>query len=142
MEKKRNQLFILGTYGCGNRGDEAILASIVSCFQDDDIWITNGRYDDMRKYFPVKTVRCRLAEGKITLSVFLSILFHSFHQLHRILRADTFFWQWVAQLFGKKLCHTFLNKLEQLVATIKSVKDMPYLNAKESTTRAELKCHA
>jgi polysaccharide pyruvyl transferase WcaK-like protein len=148
------RLFILGTYGCGNRGDEAILESVVRYFQDADIWITNGKCDDMRKYLPVRTVRCRLAEGKITPSVFFSILFHSFHQLYRILCSDAliygggssihdltpynlvymFFWQWVAQHFGKKvfylgmgigpiatergkkLCRKFLSKADGLYA--------------------------
>lgn len=123
---KKHKIFILGSYGCKNRGDEAILSSIINALEDiGDITVANGKFDDMKKYFDVETVSCRLSEGKITLELFVKMLIDSIHQLKIVLKSDMliygggssihdltpynlvymFFWQWVAQLFKKRVCY-------------------------------------
>lgn len=60
---KRKQLFIFGAYGCGNKGDDAILQAISNHFSDCDLVATTGAYEDIASVLPVKSVRCRLNEG-------------------------------------------------------------------------------
>ncbi len=123
---KKHKIFILGSYGCNNRGDEAILSSIIYALEDvGDITVANGKFDDMKKYFDVETISCRLSEGKITLELFFKMVVDSIRQLKVIIMSDMliygggssihdltpynlvymFFWQWIAQLFKKRVCY-------------------------------------
>ncbi len=123
---KRRKIFILGSYGCNNRGDEAILSSIINALEDiGDITVANGKFDDMKKYFNVETISCRLSEGKITLKLFVQMFVDSIRQFKVITKSDMliygggssihdltpynlvymFFWQLAAQLFKKRVCY-------------------------------------
>ena len=44
MAKK---MFVMGAYGCGNRGDDAILQSICQLFPNWEICATNGAYENV-----------------------------------------------------------------------------------------------
>ena len=48
------KMFVMGSYGCGNRGDDAILQSICALFPDWDITAANGTYEDISKHLPVR----------------------------------------------------------------------------------------
>lgn len=81
------KLFVMGAYGCGNRGDDAILQSICELFPDWEIWASNGRYCDVSDFLPVKTVSCRLNEG-FSASVLLSMIKDAFIIMGRIAKSD------------------------------------------------------
>lgn len=118
------KIFVLGAYGCGNRGDDAILQSICEQFADWDIYATNGAYEDISKYFPVQTIPCRLNEG-FSLSVLGSMIKSSLRMVVAIAKCDLlmfgggslihdltpynlpflFFWQTWAKLMRKKVCY-------------------------------------
>lgn len=46
MRKKK--MFCIGSYGCGNRGDDAILQGICHSFADWEIYATNGADTDLK----------------------------------------------------------------------------------------------
>ena len=120
MKKKR--ILILGSYGCGNRGDEAILDSIALYFRDCDITATCGKDRRIQGDIPISYIDCRLAEGKVTFEIFLSFVKSVFQLFCKILSVDAVifgggsslhdlkaynlpFWlglQLWANLFGKK----------------------------------------
>ena len=83
--KKTSQkkMFVIGAYGCGNRGDDAILQGICELFSGWDICVTNGSYSDVSQYLPVQTVPCRLNEG-FTLSVLMSMVKNSLKMMGKI----------------------------------------------------------
>lgn len=60
MAKK---MFVMGAYGCGNRGDDAILQSICQLFPNWEICATNGAYENVGAFLHIRTVPCRLNEG-------------------------------------------------------------------------------
>lgn len=119
-----NKMFVLGAYGCGNRGDDAILQSICEQFPDWKICATTGAYENIAKYFPIQTVSCRLNEG-FSLSVLGSMIKDSFQILAALSKCDLlmygggslihdltpynlpflFFWQTWAKLLRKKVCY-------------------------------------
>ena len=121
MAKK---MFVMGAYGCGNRGDDAILQSICQLFPNWEICATNGAYENVGAFLHIRTVPCRLNEG-FSLSILGSMIKDSFRLLREIAKADLlmfgggslvhdltpynlpflFFWQMWAKLFGKKVCY-------------------------------------
>lgn len=58
-----DRIFVLGAYGCGNRGDDAILQSITENFRDYEVYATCGSYENIESWLPVKKIPCRLNEG-------------------------------------------------------------------------------
>lgn len=78
----KKRMFVMGAYGCGNRGDDAILQSICELFPDWEICAANSKYCDVSDFLPVKTVRCRLNEGFSA-----SVLFSMFKDAFRIIGA-------------------------------------------------------
>ncbi len=118
------KMFVMGSYGCGNRGDDAILQSICALFPDWDITAANGTYEDISKHLPVRGISCRLNEG-FSLSVLGSMIKDSFRILAAIAKSDLlmfgggslihdltpynlpflYFWQCWAKLLGKKVCY-------------------------------------
>ena len=119
-----NKMFVMGSYGCGNRGDDAILQSICELFCDWEICATNGTYEKVSAYLPVRTVSCRLNEG-FSLKILGSMILDSFKILREIAGADLlmfgggslihdltpynlpflFFWHFWAKLLRKKVCY-------------------------------------
>lgn len=119
-----NRMFVLGAYGCGNRGDDAILQSICELFPGWEIYATNGRFDSDSDFLPVKKIRCRLNEG-FSFSVLGSMLIDSIRMLAIIPKCNMlvfgggslihdltlynlpfmFFWHTWAKLFRKKVCY-------------------------------------
>ena len=119
-----NRMLVLGAYGCGNRGDDAILQSICELFPGWEIYATNGRFDSVSDFLPVKKVRCRLNEG-FSFSVLGSMLIDSIRMLAIIPKCNMlvfgggslihdltlynlpfmFFLQTWAKLFRKKVCY-------------------------------------
>ncbi len=117
-------IFAIGSYGCGNRGDDAILQSICEQFSNSKIYATCGTYEDVSGYLPVEIVPCRLNEG-ISLPVLGSMIKDSFGILKAIYKTDMlmfgggslihdltvynlpflFFWQLWAKIFRKKVCY-------------------------------------
>lgn len=118
---KSNKIFTIGAYGCGNRGDDAILQAIIENFSLSDITATCGKEKDI-DFLGAKMVRCRLNEG-ISLKIFFFMIFDSLRMLRILLRSDVlvygggslihdltpynlvfmYFWQFIAQLFRKKV---------------------------------------
>jgi len=81
----KKRILIIGAYGCGNAGDDALLQSIVDYFHDYNLTATAGSKNNLKPWLQVKTIRCRLNEG-ISFPVFKSmikdvfiILFHLIH---------------------------------------------------------------
>lgn len=120
MEK----IFVIGSYGCGNRGDDAILQSICEQFPNAQISATCGAYEKVSSFLPVKDVPCRLNEG-FSFSVLWSMIKDSFGILREVCRCDMlmygggslihdltpynlpflYLWQAFAMLFRKKVCY-------------------------------------
>ena len=84
MAKK---MFVMGAYGCGNRGDDAILQSICQLFPNWEICATNGAYENVGAFLHIRTVPCRLNEG-FSLSILGSMIKDSFRLLREIAKAD------------------------------------------------------
>ena len=113
---------IIGAYGCGNRGDDAILQSISRQLSHFQITATNGTYEDMAEYLSIKTIPCRMNEG-ISLPVVFSMIKDSFSILFHVVKADAiiygggslihdltrynlpflYFWHMVAKILRKKV---------------------------------------
>ena len=87
---RRSKIFILGAYGCGNKGDDAILQAICAQFPDCEIVSTTGNKLDVSSELPVKTVSCRLNEG-FSARLLLSMAADSVSMLREIRRCDAFF---------------------------------------------------
>lgn len=83
----KKRMFVMGAYGCGNRGDDAILQSICELFPDWEICAANGKTCDVSDFLPVSTVRCRLNEG-FSVSVLFSMMKDAFHIMRAIAKAD------------------------------------------------------
>ena len=118
------RIFVIGSYGCGNRGDDAILQSICEQFPQAKISATCGSYERVSSFLPVKDVPCRLNEG-FSFSVLLSMLKDSFIMLKEVWCCDTlmfgggslvhdltpynlpflYLWQTMAMIFRKKVCY-------------------------------------
>lgn len=81
------KIFVIGSYGCGNRGDDAILQSICEQFPQAQISATCGSYEKISSFLPVKDVSCRLNEG-FSLSVLLSMLKDSFGMFKEVFCCD------------------------------------------------------
>lgn len=61
---KKKNIIVIGCYGCGNKGDDAILESIVTHFAEDfNINVTCGSHGNIKKQFHVNAIPCRLNEG-------------------------------------------------------------------------------
>ena len=118
------KIFVIGSYGCGNRGDDAILQSICEQFPHAQISATCGSYEKISSFLPVKDVSCRLNEG-FSLSVLLSMLKDSFGMFKEVFCCDVlmfgggslihdltpynlpflYLWQSLAKIFHKKVCY-------------------------------------
>lgn len=83
----KKSIFVLGAYGCGNRGDDAILQSICELFPEWEICAANGSYCDVSAFLPVKTANCRLNEG-FSLSVLCSMAKDSLRMFWKIAKSD------------------------------------------------------
>lgn len=81
------RMFVIGAYGCGNLGDDAILQSICHQFHDWDICATQGTSEDVGAFYGIRTVPCRLNEG-FSASVAASMLVDSFKMAREIMRCD------------------------------------------------------
>ena len=117
---KKKRLLIIGAYGCGNRGDDAILHSIAAAFSDCDICATCGSYENIGKTVAVETTPLRLNEG-FSAGVLFSMLADCSRLLRRLLSSDAlmfgggslihdltpynlpfmFLWHRLARLLGK-----------------------------------------
>ncbi len=124
MKKTKKKLMLIGMYGSGSAGDDAILQSIFEAFPEYAITITQGGYFDIGKRLGVKSIFCRMYEG-ISLRVFFSVLMSSFKILGCLLSADAlmygggslihdlsaynlpflFFWHAAALLFRKPVIY-------------------------------------
>lgn len=122
MKKKA---ILIGAYGCGNKGDDAILEGIISSLAERyDFTVVTGNYGGIEQKFNVETIKCRMNEG-ISVAVIANLLFF-FPQyivqciksdcvligggslLHDITRYNLLFFallQKIAQLFGKKVIY-------------------------------------
>jgi len=62
---RKRKLVVAGAYGCGNVGDDAILAGMLQLFPPEkwDITVFTADPDLTRKYAPVRTLRQRLNAG-------------------------------------------------------------------------------
>ena len=71
------KLVIIGSYGCGNKGDDAILEGILSQINPDKqkIYALSGKYNNLKKDFPIHSIKIRLNEG-FTIPVLFSIILH------------------------------------------------------------------
>ncbi|MDF2881850.1 MAG: polysaccharide pyruvyl transferase CsaB [Clostridiaceae bacterium] len=83
-------IFVIGAYGCGNRGDDAILQSITEQFSNYKIYATCGRYEDIGKVLPVEAIPCRMNEG-ISISVITSMLKDYVKMIKKIISCDFLF---------------------------------------------------
>jgi len=124
MSKTKKKILLIGMYGSGSAGDDAILQSIVEAFPEYAITITQGNYNNIGKLFGVKSIFCRMYEG-ISVRVFFSVLLSSFKILANLLASDAlmygggslihdlsaynlpflFFWHAVALLFRKPVIY-------------------------------------
>ena len=80
-------MLIIGAYGCGNCGDDAIVQSICQQFHEWDICAANGACEDIGKLFHIRTVPCRLNEG-FSLTVFISMLGDVFRIGRQVITSD------------------------------------------------------
>lgn len=116
------KMIVIGCYGCGNRGDDAILQGICSLFPEWEITAFNGEFEDVSVYLPVRTVSCRMNEGA-SLSVIFSLMRQFFPLVREIYRSNVvvygggslihdltsynlffqFLWAWLARIFGKQV---------------------------------------
>ena len=121
-DKNLKRMFVIGAYGCGNCGDDAILQSIREYFPDWSIRATNGTFQNVSEYIDVKPIQCRLNEG-FSIPVLFSMLLDSFKMLASVIWCDVllygggslihdltkynlpfmFLWQFFAKLFKKKV---------------------------------------
>lgn len=117
---RMKQVFVLGAYGCGNRGDDAILQAICANLSDCTLTVTTGSKNDVSNEFPVKSTLCRLNEG-VSAPILLQMMVNSLQMIRCIARADAlvfgggslihditsynlpfmFFWHAVATMFRK-----------------------------------------
>jgi polysaccharide pyruvyl transferase WcaK-like protein len=124
MSKTKKDILLLGMYGSGSAGDDAILQSILEAFPEYAITITQGSYFDTGKLFGVNSIFCRMYEG-MSLRVFFSVLLSSFKLFVRLLRSDAlmfgggslvhdlsaynlpffFFWHAIALIFKKPVIY-------------------------------------
>ena len=81
------RMLVIGCYGCGNRGDDAILQGICALFPEYEISAFNGKYQDVSKLFGIKRVPCRLNEG-FSVSVLLSLIRQFPGIIRAVLRSD------------------------------------------------------
>jgi len=122
MAGKAKKVLIIGAYGCGNKGDDAILKAIVSRFSSFEITATSGRADNIGKWLGINTTPLRLNEG-INKSVFLSMFPNCIRILFHLIRSNALFfgggglmhdmtpynlpfmfmWHSLAKLFGKNV---------------------------------------
>lgn len=120
------KVFVLGSYGCGNRGDDAILQSIVENLNSDttEIYATSGKFEDIARWIPVKSIPCRLNEG-FSIPVLISMCKSGLIMSLSILKSDMlifgggslihdltpynllfmFLWHKIAKVFGKKVVY-------------------------------------
>lgn len=85
MKKK---IILVGAYGCGNKGDDAILEGILQSLGDDyDFTVTTGKYGGIKEKFHVPVIQCRMNEG-LTISVFGNLLLFFPKYLVRCLQSD------------------------------------------------------
>lgn len=116
------RMLVIGCYGCGNRGDDAILQGICSLFPEWEITAFNGAFEDVSEYLPVRTVSCRMNEGA-SFSVICSLVWQLFSLIREVYHSDAvvygggslihdltpynlpfqFFWVRLAKLLGKKV---------------------------------------
>lgn len=123
MTNKKDTIILVGAYGCGNKGDDAILEGLLSHIDDKySCVVTCGNYGGIRELFNVKTLKCRMNEG-MTLPVLMNILLFIIKYtvkcagcryvligggslLHDITKYNLLFFailQQIASIFGKKV---------------------------------------
>lgn len=114
------KVFIVGAYGCGNYGDDAILQAICENLKEYEIITTTGRVKNIADELPVKSVPCRLNEG-FSIHIFLEMIVDGARMMREIIFSDAllfgggslihdltiynlpfmFLWQRIAALFKK-----------------------------------------
>jgi len=118
---KKYSILVMGAYGCGNKGDDAILESLCNMLAPDfNVVATCGKKNNL-SWLNIKTTRCRLNRG-MSLSVLalmcidvFKILFHLLccravifgggsllHDRSAYNLPFWFFFQRIAKLFGKQ----------------------------------------
>ena len=71
---KKKKVILVGAYGCGNKGDDAILEGILYSLNDIyDFSVVAGNYGGIEEKFNVKTIQCRMNEG-LTIEVIGNLL--------------------------------------------------------------------
>ena len=89
MNKKN--ITIIGAFGCGNAGDDAILNGLISTYGDiSNITVTSGMQVDLTKELDIKTIRCRFCEG-ISISVLLCMIIDVPRIMLNIAKCDILF---------------------------------------------------
>lgn len=81
------EILLIGMYGSGSAGDDAILQSIVEAFPEYKITITQGRYFDAAKLFGVRSILLRMYEG-FSFPIFFSVLLSSFKIFFRLIHSS------------------------------------------------------
>lgn len=87
MKKKA---LVLCAAGCGNKGDDAILQSLVDQFPELDITATAGTLYSVADQMGIKTVRCIMNEG-FSIKLIFKMLRDIFGILVALLRSDILF---------------------------------------------------
>ncbi len=124
MNRAKKKLLVIGMYGAGSAGDDAMLQSIVEAFPEYAISVPSGDSFPVGSFFGVSSIRCRMYEG-MSLPILLSVLWSSCRLFARLLRSDAllfgggslihdltgynlpffFFWHAVARLLKKPVVY-------------------------------------
>lgn len=79
---------IIGAYGCGNKGDDAILEGILKGLKSNYKVITVcGRYGGIKETFGIKTIKCRMNEG-FSIPIVISLVGFMIQFVYHVLSTD------------------------------------------------------
>lgn len=116
------KIIVIGAFGCGNQGDDAILEGITRNLEDEfEIIPTIGKYDSIKKGYK-RYLSCRLCEG-ISIPVIFNMILFVISYIFTVIRSGAviigggqliheltsynlkfyFLLQKIAEIFGKKV---------------------------------------
>ena len=79
---------IVGAYGCGNKGDDAILEGMLEKLKYNyRVIVLSGKYGGIKETFGVKTIKCRMNEG-FSVPVLISLVGFMVQFIYNVISTD------------------------------------------------------